>query len=102
MTGQDIVTQVWDATERFGKCGEFGGAATVEIVKHALKQEGIVTSARDVFVRGVPLEIDLIIPHRGAQPSVGGILYEPLEVAVALEIKKSGCYGKQSLALILT
>jgi hypothetical protein len=100
MTGEDIVTQAWDEVEKFGKCGKFGGAATVEIVKQGLRNEGIHTSARDVFIKGVPLEIDLIVPCRGAKPSLGDILYEPSEVAVALEIKKSGCYGEKSLTSI--
>jgi hypothetical protein len=100
MTGEEIVTQIWDATEQFGKCGKFGGAATVEIVRQGLKEEGIPTSGRDVFIQGVPVEIDLIVPRRGAKPSLGGILYEPSQVAVALEIKKSGCYGKKSLTSI--
>ena len=100
MAGQEIVEQVWDATERFGKCGKFGGAVTIEIIKQGLQEQGIRTSARDVFVNGVPIEIDLIIPRRGAKPTLGGLLYEPMEVAVALEIKKSGCYGRQSLTSI--
>jgi hypothetical protein len=65
MTGEEIVTEIRDATEQFGKCGKFGGAATVEIVKHGLSKEGISTSARDVFIKGVPLEIDLLVPRRG-------------------------------------
>jgi hypothetical protein len=100
MTGQEIVLQARDASEQFGKCGKFGGAATVEIVRKALAEEKIPTSARDVFVNGLPVEIDLIIPRRGAKPSLGGILYEPPQVALALEIKKSGLYGKESLAAI--
>ena len=97
MTGEEIVKQAWDSVERFGKCRKFGGAATVEIVRQGLREEGISTSARDVFVNGVPVEIDVIVPRRGAKPSLGEILYEPSEVAVALEIKKSGSYGEKSL-----
>jgi hypothetical protein len=100
MTGREIVMQARNASEQFGKCGKFGGAATVEIVKGALAEEEIPTSARDVFIKGVAVEIDLIIPRRGVKPSLGGILYEPLQVAVALEIKKSGLYGEKSLAAI--
>jgi hypothetical protein len=100
MTGRKIVSQAWDATEKFGKCGKFGGAVTVEIVRNGLREEGIRTSARDVFVKGVPVEIDLIIPHHDAKPTLGDILYDPSEVAVALEIKKSGSYGRKSLTSI--
>jgi hypothetical protein len=100
MTGQEIVMQARNASEQFGKCGKFCGAATVEIVKRGLAEEGIPTSARDVFIKGVPVEIDLLIPRRGAEPSLGGILYESPQVAVALEIKKSGPYGEKSLAAV--
>ena len=103
MTGQEIIMEAREASERFeqfGTCRKFGGAATIGIVKKALAEEGIPTSARDVFIKGVPLEIDLIVPRRGAKPSLGGILYEPPEVAVALEIKKCGLIGKESLAAI--
>jgi hypothetical protein len=41
MTSEEIVMQAWDATEQFGKCGKFGGAATVAIVKQGLRDEGI-------------------------------------------------------------
>jgi len=97
MTGQEIVERTWEATELFGKCGKFGGSVTIEIIRQGLQGEGIRTSARDVFVDGVPIEIDLIIPRGCAKPTLGDLLYDPMEVAVALEIKKSGCYGRQSL-----
>src|ERR1035437_5440630 len=72
---------------------------TIELVKRVLAHEGIATSARDVFVRGIPLEIDLIVPRRGQEPTLG-LLYEPQQVAAALEIKKSGTFGRQSLQTI--
>jgi hypothetical protein len=100
MTGEQIVMEAWSACEDFGKCGKFAGAVTVEIIKNALAAEGIRTSARDVFIKGLPIEIDLIVPRRGAEPSFGGVLYGAPEVAVALEIKKSGLYGERSLAAV--
>jgi hypothetical protein len=95
MTGEEIATLAWDASEAFGKCGKFAGAATVEIVKQALADEGLSTSVRDVFIRGLPVEWDLIVPRPLAQPSLNGLIYEPADVACALEIKLSGLHGKE-------
>jgi hypothetical protein len=95
MTGEEIVTQAWDACEAFGKCGKFAGAATVEIVKQALADEGLPTSVRDVFIKGLPVEWDIVVPRLSAQPLLNGLIYEPAQVACALEIKLSGLHGKE-------
>ena len=98
MRGREIVNKVRKAKEDFGpNCPKkFGGAAGVEILRAALHDEGIATSRRDVFVRGVPVEVDLIVPHRDAKP-VMDLRYEPNQVAVVLEVKKSGIFGKAGL-----
>ena len=72
---------------------------TTELIKKFLSEEGISTSARDVFIRGIPLEIDLIVPYRGEEPTLG-LLYEPQQVAAALEVKKMGVFGMKSLQTI--
>ena len=95
MTGEEVVKQAWDACEAFGKCGKFAGAATVEIVKRALADEGLPASARDVFIQGLPVEWDLVVPRPFARPSLNGLIYEPGHVACALEIKLSGLHGKE-------
>ncbi len=100
MTGEEIVRQVRNASDAFEPtCRKFAGAVTTELMKKFLADEGIAASARDVFIRGIAIEIDLIVPHRGQKPTLG-LLYEPHQVAVALEIKKSGTFGKQSLRTI--
>lgn len=102
MTGEEIVRQARNASEDFKLVSrKFSGAMTVELMKRVLADEKIPTSSRDVFVRGIPLEIDLLVPRRGQQPALG-LLYEPQQVAAALEIKKSGTFGKQSLRTIRT
>jgi hypothetical protein len=95
MTGEEVVTLAWSACEAFGKCGKFAGAATVEIVKKVLADEGLPASVRDVFIQGLPVEWDLVVPRPSAQPSLNGLLYKPADVACALEIKLSGLHGKE-------
>jgi|HubBroStandDraft_6_1064221.scaffolds.fasta_scaffold668781_2 hypothetical protein len=62
MTGEEIVTKAWEECDAFGKCGKFAGAATVEILKQALADEGLPTSVRDVFIKGLPVEWDIVVP----------------------------------------
>jgi hypothetical protein len=95
MTGEEVVALAWSACEAFGKCGKFAGAATVEIVKKALADEALPASVRDLFIHGLPVEWDLVVPRSLAQPSLNGLLYEPADVACALEIKLSGLHGKE-------
>ena len=100
MTGEEVVRQARNASKGFQLISrKFSGAMTAELIKRVLADEGIPTSARDVFIRGIPLEIDLIVPHSGPVPSLG-LLYEPQQVAVALEIKKMGAFGEQMLNTI--
>ena len=79
---------------------KFGGAAAVETLRAELKKEGIKTSRRDVFIKGFPSEIDLIVPRKKAKPCLLDLLYEPEKVSVALEVKKSGSFGKQGIVKI--
>lgn len=95
MTGEAIVMEAWTASEDFGKRNKLAGAVTLEIIKSVLAVEGIPTSARDVFVKGVPVEIDLIVPRRGANPSLGGILYEASQVRGRIgdkEVRRPGSH----------
>ena len=98
MRGEEIVDKARKAKKDFGaNCPKkFAGAVAIEILRAALNDEGIVTSPRDVFVRGVPVEVDLIVPYKDEKPFLG-LLYEPKQVAVALEVKKSGSFGEGAL-----
>ena len=97
MTGGEIVSQVC-ATYKMLDCRKFSGHVAVEIMKHALTEEGIETSARDVFIWGLPVEWDLLIPRDGATPMFNGLLYEPAQVKIAIEVKLSGiCGGSKTL-----
>jgi len=95
--GQEIVQSARRAKEDFGPGypKKFGGAVSIEILRAALREEGIKTSRRDVFIRGVPLEIDLIVPKENAAPAPFELLYEPEHVGVALEVKKLGAFAER-------
>jgi hypothetical protein len=100
MTGEEIVRQARSASKALKLTSrKFSGAMTAELMKRALADDGIPTSPRDVFIRGTPLEIDLIVPYHGEEPTLG-LLYEPRQVAAALEIKKMGSFGEQTLQTI--
>ncbi len=65
MTGEEIVRQIRDAIKGFQLTSrKFAQVMTAELMKKVLADEGIPRSARDVFIRGISLEIDLIVPHR--------------------------------------
>lgn len=98
MTGEQLVAEVLKTYDLLD-CRKFQGHATVEIVKEALAQEGFATSARDVFIRGLPIEWDLLVPREGAEPALHGLLYQPEHIRVALEIKLSGICGNRAKTL---
>lgn len=97
MTGEEIASKTWGICEGFGKCNKFAGAATTEIMKEALASEGIPTSVRDVFIESLPIEWDIVVPRRGAAPTLNGLLYKCVDVACALEIKLSGLHSQDDV-----
>jgi hypothetical protein len=94
--GQEIVERLRKAKKDFGDFypKKFGGAAAIEILRAELCEEGVLTSRRDVYVKGFSSEIDLLVPNKDAAPWLE-LLYEPREVAVALEVKKTGSYTEK-------
>jgi hypothetical protein len=95
LSGKKIVEQARQAKRDFGKeyPKKYGGAVAVEILRKALQEEGIITSKRDVFVRGISCEFDLIIPLIREHGWMD-LLYEPNQVLIALEVKKTGTFAK--------
>jgi hypothetical protein len=86
-----------DAKDAFGlECTKFAGAITAEWLRQALKVHGIPISRRDVFIRGVPIELDLVIP-KGPGSGILDLLYEPADVAAVIEVKTHGIIGKPAL-----
>ena len=77
-------------------CKKFSGALAVELIRHDLKRAGIPVSPRDVFIKGVDIEIDLVIPKRGARPKYN-LVYRPEDVVAALEVKYRGVFDNQGI-----
>ena len=100
MNDTDLLNDFLKAKEAFGtKCSKYLGSLCVELVRKALAEEGIEVSRRDCFIRGIPVEIDLLIPRQGAVAQ-HGILYEAKDVLIVLEIKAHGAYGKEAVSSI--
>jgi hypothetical protein len=100
MTEHELLELINSAKQSFGsKCSKYAGAICAELIKQSLSLHGISTSARDVFIEGVPIEIDLLIPHNGVVPK-NGVLYRADDVLVVLEIKNSGVFDKETLPRI--
>jgi len=68
----------------------------MEVIRQALQDDGIPVSSRDVFIRRIPIEFDLIVPRHGVPSPADGILYKPEEVIAVLEIKASGLFDYNS------
>jgi len=97
MNEHELLELVNAAKKNFGaKCSKHSGAASVELIRHALKKHGIETSSRDVFIKNVPVEIDFLISKPGIVPEYG-LLYQPNDVLVAFEIKNAGSFGQLTI-----
>lgn len=94
----DLLNEFLKAKESFGtKCSKYLGTLFVELVREALVEEGIEVSRRDCFIKGIPVEIDLLIPRQGTSPQ-HGVLYKPQDVLIALEVKAHGAYGEPAVS----
>jgi hypothetical protein len=100
MTDHELLELINAAKSDFGsKCSKYAGAVCAELLKHSLSCHGIPSSARDVFIDGIPIEVDLLIPRNGVQPR-HGLLYKPEDVRVVLEIKNSGVFEQGAISKI--
>jgi hypothetical protein len=92
-----LLQGVEESKQAFGvKCGKFSGSVTVQLLRSALQEAGIDVSSRDVFIRGVSVEIDLLVPKRNATPDAE-LVYDPSDVLAAIEVKNSGSFGDGTL-----
>ncbi|MGA2268030.1 MAG: hypothetical protein ABSH44_06120 [Bryobacteraceae bacterium] len=92
MNEHQLLDFVNEARQAFGpKCMKLAGSLTVEVMRSALADLGIHVSARDVFIQGVPVELDILLPRPMATPKYG-LVYEPSDVLAAFEVKNSGAF----------
>jgi hypothetical protein len=84
-----------------GKCNKLTGALVIELIRESFEKHGIRCSPRDVFIEGVPVEIDLLLIEKDAKPK-SDLLYQPGDVVAALEIKALGCFGKAAVTSVKT
>jgi hypothetical protein len=98
MDWKEEAEEIWDqyatAKKCCGeKCTKFGGALFTEILRKHLLPHGIPVSTRDVFVRDLNLEVDLLVHTKTAAEPDHGILYNPSDVLGVLEVKAFGAVG---------
>jgi hypothetical protein len=97
MDARQVLDCVSKAKADFGvKCGKYAGAVMVEVLRAAIRDAGYNVSPRDSFIRGVPLEVDLLVARPSVEPRFG-CLYEPSDVLVAIEIKNSGSFTESGI-----
>ena len=63
------------------------------MIRDAFKKEGFTVSERDVYIKGIPIENDLMVLRPGIK-SENRILYDHEDILVVLEIKSRGSFGK--------
>jgi hypothetical protein len=89
---RELLSLVQEARRDFGpKCQKLAGSITVELIGDFLSRLGIPVSARDVFIRGVPVELDLLVPGPMTTPR-HKLIYEPSDVLAAFEVKNLGAF----------
>ena len=100
MIEQDILKKIEGAKKDFGpKCSKYIGALTVELIRDEFKREGFAVSDRDVFIKGLPIENDLMIIKPHSKPQ-NRILYDNKDVLAAIEIKSRGSFSKSTMEVI--
>lgn len=82
-------------------CTKFSGALAVELLRTHIRSSGIPVSPRDVFMKGIPNEFDLLIPTHTARPRFG-LLYDPADIHAVIEVKYRGAVGLDSETKIRT
>ena len=100
MNEQALLKRVMEARTAFGKtCKKYSGTVTLELMRRALQENDILVSPRDIFISGIPIEIDLLVP-RGRARSRWGVLYRPEDVLAVMEVKTYGSFGKSAVDVI--
>ena len=90
-----ILDKIWAMRKRT-KCKKFVGALTIELLRKELVRLGFNVSNRDVFIEGIPYELDLVVAKSGKWPEENTVYY-PDDVLAVLEMRFRGSYGRGSI-----
>ncbi len=97
MNEEQLFSEIAAAKNALGMMSrKFSGSVTTELIRQALLDSGVSVSGRDVFIRGLPLEIDLLVISSTARPTFG-ILYKPEDVLGCVEVKNAGSFGESTI-----
>ena len=88
-----ILNKILELRKIQGKAKKFVGALTTELIRTELLKHRFNVSNRDVFIEGIPNELDLLIVKADKNPKEN-ILYSPDDILVVFEIKFRGTYGE--------
>jgi hypothetical protein len=92
----DIYCEVYEDVS----CPKFCGTFTAEEIRRRLLRHGLPVSQQDVFIRNIPIEIDLVIPRPNAKARLHGLVYKPEDVLAVLEIKYRGTFSGDAIGRI--
>lgn len=101
--GQQInaeIDRLYFAQDSNNRSKKYIGAASVEIIRKRLADLnlGFNTSMRDVFIKDLVNEIDLLILKKGVDPTK--VSYAPSEVLALVEVKTVGSFGKSANEIV--
>jgi hypothetical protein len=94
----EILNKILDYRKRT-RSTKFVGAMTIELLRKDLMELGLNVSNRDIFIEGVPNELDLLVAKKGTNPEEN-LVYRPDDILAVLEVKFRGSYGKSSVVKI--
>ena len=99
----ELHEHIWEIySEAFEEvsCPKFCGAFTAEEIRKRLRRYNLPVSRQDVFIRNVPIQIDLLIHRPRASVKYHGLMYEPEDVLAVLEIKYRGTFSADAVGRI--
>lgn len=76
-------------------CKKLTGSATCQAIRKHLRNKAFNISQRDVYIKGIPNEIDLLLLKDYVNEKM--LVYDPKDVLAVFEIKFSGSYGEDSI-----
>jgi hypothetical protein len=76
-------------------CKKLLGAATAQTIRMHLIKHGFNVSQRNVYIKGIPNEFDLLLLKRGVSNHM--LIYPPDEILAVFEVKFRGSFGRPTI-----